>query len=322
MDDKYYILQKIGQRAPLRLLMQHLVRPIVGGCAAEKLLKELIIVAGIIEAHGERQFRDGTEILFRVHQFFCGFVNPVFHQIFKRAHLQGSRKAAAAFAFADVDAVGDFLQGQRLRVMGPDIEHGLFDALLVLRHTRRRGRFRLWKLAQQLRLEMAEIPLGGDFIAKMFCHIYLDRFHQCLQHTLVPGRALIQKKYLKKLVVLQRQQILRLQIIAFMPENIIRMKDKGMKGTLLFILRVNTVHDVLVDNKPLPRSNQIRVVVRGNFRNALIDDQDFHLFMPVPANPVQVRLVQIEIAGVDRVVQRSVIVFGIQIVISIYRILG
>ena len=85
------------------------MRPIVCGRTAEKLLKELIVVAGIVETDGESEIRNGAKILFGMHQLFGGFINAVFHQILKGAHLQGSRKAAAAFAFADMDAVGNFL---------------------------------------------------------------------------------------------------------------------------------------------------------------------------------------------------------------------
>ena len=122
-------------------------------------------------------------------------------------------------------------------------------------------------------------------------------------------------------IVLHRQQILRLQVIAFMPEDVVRVKDKGMKGALLLILRVNTVHDILVYDKPLPRPNQIGVVVGGNYSNALIHNQNFHLLMPVPADPVQIRFMQIQIAGVDRVVQCAVALFCIEIVIGLQRIL-
>lgn len=108
MKNKYN-LEEVGQRTSFRLLMQHLMRSVIRGCTAEKLFKELIIVAGIVETNGECKIRDGTESLFGVHQFFGGFINPVFHQIFKGTHLQGSRKTAAALAFAHVDAVGNFL---------------------------------------------------------------------------------------------------------------------------------------------------------------------------------------------------------------------
>ena len=148
-------LQEVGQRTPLRLLMQHFVRSIVCWRAAEKLFKELIIVAGIVETHGEGQVGDGTEILFGVHKFFGRFIDSVFHQIFKGTHLQGPRKTAAAFALADVDTVGDFLQSQRLRVMGSDKKQCLLDALLILRHTRGGGAFRMRELTQQFRPEMA-----------------------------------------------------------------------------------------------------------------------------------------------------------------------
>ena len=65
------------------------MRPIVCGRTAEKLLKELIVVAGIVETDGESEIRNGAKILFVIHQLFGGFINAVFHQILKGAHLQG-----------------------------------------------------------------------------------------------------------------------------------------------------------------------------------------------------------------------------------------
>lgn len=200
---------------------------------SRETFEEFIIVACVVEADRESQIRNGSKILFGIHQLFGGFINPVFHQIFKGAHLQGSRKAAAALALADVDTVGDFLQSQRFRVMGSDKKHCLLDALFILRHTRGGNGFRVRELTQQFRPKVAQISLGGNLIAEMFCHIYLDYLGQCLQHPLMPRRTLIQKKDFKKLVVLHRQQVLRLQVIALVPEDVVRMKDKGVEGALL-----------------------------------------------------------------------------------------
>lgn len=121
--------------------MKYLMGAVMRGRAAKELFKELIIVAGIVEAHGESQVGYGTEILPGIHQLFGGFIDSVFHQIFKGAHLQGSRKASAALAFAYMDTVSDFLESQRLRMVCPYIEHGFFDALLILRDAGRKVGF-------------------------------------------------------------------------------------------------------------------------------------------------------------------------------------
>ena len=44
-----------------------------------------------------------------VQDLLACFKNAVFHQIFERGHLDRSFKTAAAFAFADGDAVGNII---------------------------------------------------------------------------------------------------------------------------------------------------------------------------------------------------------------------
>ena len=203
--------------------------------------------------------------------------------------------------------------------MGPDIKHGFLDTLFIRGYPRGHDSFFLWELPQKLCPEMAQVAFGGDFVAKIFRHVYFNDFRQCLQHAFMPGCALVQKENLKKLVVLQGKQILRLQIIVFMAENKIRVEDQGMKGALFLVLCMNTVHDILVNDEPLTRLDQVRVVIGRDNGDPLVDNQNFHFFMPVPANPVQVRFTQIQVAGVDRVIQCAVVLFGVEAVIGFRR---
>lgn len=90
--------------------MQDFVSSVVGRRTAQIFFEEFVKVAGVVEANRGRKLGDGGKILLGIHQFFCGFIDSVFHQIFKRTHLQSPCKTAAAFAFTDMDAVGDFLE--------------------------------------------------------------------------------------------------------------------------------------------------------------------------------------------------------------------
>ncbi len=127
----------------------------------------------------------------------------------------------------------------------------------------------------------------------------------------MPGSAFIQEEGFEKSIALDRKQILRLQIIVFMAKDIIGMKDKGMERTALFIMSVDTVHNILINDESLSRFDQVSGVVCGNLCDTLIYNQNLHFLVPVPANPAHVGFAKIQTTGVDRVIQRSVILFCI-----------
>lgn len=94
--------------------MQHFVGSVVGGSTAQEFFKKPIKIAGVIKTDRESYIGYGIGFVVGIHQLFCRFIDPVFHQILKRTHLQGSGKAAAALTLADMDTVSDFVQGQGL----------------------------------------------------------------------------------------------------------------------------------------------------------------------------------------------------------------
>lgn len=155
----------------LRFRVQHFVLPVVGGRASEKLFKKFIKVACVVKANGDGKVCDRAKIFLGVHQFFCGFIDAVLHQILKRTHLQGSGKTTAALAFADVNAVGNLLQCQWLGVVCPNKQHRFFDAMLVLRCAKDSGSVCLGKLTEHLHPKMAKMSLGGDFIAEILAQV-------------------------------------------------------------------------------------------------------------------------------------------------------
>lgn len=63
--------QEIGEGALFGFRVQHLVSPVIGGCATEKFFEELIKVTGVVKAYRDSQVGNRTEILFGVHQLFC-----------------------------------------------------------------------------------------------------------------------------------------------------------------------------------------------------------------------------------------------------------
>ena len=57
--------------------MKHFVGSVVCGRAAKEFFKKLIIVAGTVETDSEGQIRNGTEILFGIHQLSGRLIDPI-----------------------------------------------------------------------------------------------------------------------------------------------------------------------------------------------------------------------------------------------------
>ena len=79
------------------------------------------------------------------------------------------------------------------------------------------------------------------------------------------------------------------------------------------------MHDILIDDDSLSWFQGIGDIVTGYFCEAIIDDQDLHFFMPVPADPVHVGFAQVKVVDADGIIQSPEAVLYIIIVICFNR---
>ena len=122
------------------------------------------------------------------------------------------------------------------------------------------------------------------------------------------------------MVILDGEKELRMQITALMAEQKVRMEYERIESAVLLVHGLDRMHDILVDDDTLSRFQRIGGVIGDYFGKAVIDDQDLHLFMPVPAYSVHVGFTQVEVRNGHRVIQCSKIFLYIEIVIGFDRI--
>ena len=179
------------------------------------------------------------------------------------------------------------------------------------------GQFR--ETGDEFRPETAQVSFRGNFITELFGQVGSNRVIDRVQHAFVPGIVLVEDHHLKQMKILNRQQKLCLQIIILVSEQEIGMENKRIESTVLVIHGADRMHDILIDDDALSRIQGVGDVVTGDFGVTVVDDQDLHLFMPVPANPVHVGFAQVEIVDADGIIQSSETVLYIIIVICFNR---